>query len=380
MDFRRSISSFFIAAALSASLACGGGAKKVVVSEEMRDGRDRELYAQGLQELKKRKYEQGRLLLNTMISTYDGSPLLPLAKLLIADSFYREGGTSNLNQAEAEYREWFQFFPQSPLADDVLLKIAEIHVRQIGPANQDISEARRAERELLKIAREYPQSTLNPQVQDYLKFVREQLGMHELGIARLAFRNKQINGVLIRTTNIIKNYPEFTYMDEALYLNGVSQVEKEDTPKAAEAFARIVREYPKSEYRDKSAEYLERFQIEVPEPKEGVVEKDVIRKSFIKRKFEEVFGASTDVSKEGILLRKDDTVNAEVAEILNKAGVPSETITPESQRTGVKGIAQTYGQVTSSDAEVKSDDKKKKEKEKKAKKRKDDDAAESQKE
>ena len=46
-------------------------------------------------------------------------PDVPLAKLLVADSFYREGGSSNLAQADVEYREWLQFFPQHPLADDV---------------------------------------------------------------------------------------------------------------------------------------------------------------------------------------------------------------------------------------------------------------------
>lgn len=332
-----------LTALVAASLACGSPKKKVT-TEEIREGRDRELYAEGLRAMRKRRYEEGRLLLSTLIGSYDGSPLLPLAKLLIADSFYREGGASSLAQADVEYREWLQFFPQHPLADDVLLKIAQIHVRQIGPANLDNTEARRAERELMRLAREYPQSKLQPQVQEYLKFTREQLGMHSLGVARLYFKQQKYVAVKGRCESIIRNYPDFTYMDEALFLHGVALTQLEDTPEAAKSFARIVREYPNSEWRDKAAEYLERFGVEVPAPAEGAEVRQVVRKSFIKRKFEEIFGPSAAVSKEGIILKKDDTIDPEVEELLVSLGVRTDVVTPESTVTGQGKQMQTYGQ------------------------------------
>lgn len=109
---KRSWALLALTACLAASLACGSPKKKVT-TEEVREGRDRELYAEGLRAMRKRRYEEGRLLLSTLIGSYDGSPLLPLAKLLIADSFYREGGASSLAQADVEYREWLQFSPAS---------------------------------------------------------------------------------------------------------------------------------------------------------------------------------------------------------------------------------------------------------------------------
>ncbi|OYT73153.1 MAG: hypothetical protein CFK52_02480 [Chloracidobacterium sp. CP2_5A] len=329
-------------ALMAASLACGSPKKKVT-TEEAREGRDRELYAEGLRAMRKRRYEEGRLLLSTLIGSYDGSPLLPLAKLLIADSFYREGGSSSLAQADVEYREWLQFFPQHPLADDVLLKIAQIHVRQIGPANLDNSEARRAERELLRLTREYPQSKLQPQVQEYLKFTREQLGMHSLGVARLYFKQQKYVAVKGRCEGIIRSYPDFTYLDEALFLHGVSLTQLEDTPEAAKSFARLVREYPNSEWRDKAAEYLERFGVEVPAPAEGAEVRQVVRKGFIKRKFEEIFGPTASVTKEGIILKKDDTIDPEVEELLVNLGVRTDVVTPDSTLTGQGKQIQTYG-------------------------------------
>lgn len=383
MKFQRAIVSLILTAFVAASIACGGGAKSKVSSEEVREGRDRELYAEGLRSMRRKRYEEGRLLLGTLISTYDGSPLLPLAKLLVADSFYREGGSSNLAQADVEYREWLQFFPQHPLADDVLLKIAQIHVRQLGPYNQDISEARRAERELLRLTREYPQSALNEQVKEYLKFVREQLGMHSLDIARLYFKQQRQNAVKGRCEQIMKNYPEFTLMDEVLFLHGVVLAELEDTPTAAKSFGRLVREYPKSPFRDKAAEYLERFQVPIPDADPNGIERVIARKGFMKRKFEEIFGPSAEVPKEGIILRKDDSIDPEVEKLLAQAGVRADVITPDSIVNNNKGRrAGTYNgtdpnsgqpkaandpqpKTPSNEPTVKTDDKKKDKKKKK---------------
>jgi outer membrane protein assembly factor BamD len=384
MKFQRAIVSLILTAFVAASLACGGGAKSKVSTEEVREGRDRELYAEGLRSMRRKRYEEGRLLLGTLISTYDGSPLLPLAKLLMADSFYREGGSSNLAQADVEYREWLQFFPQHPLADDVLLKIAQIHVRQLGPYNQDISEARRAERELLRLTREYPQSALNDQVKEYLKFVREQLGMHSLDIARLYFKQQRPNAVKGRCEQILKNYPEFTLTDEVLFLHGVVLAELEDTPSAGKSFARIVRDFPESKYRDKAAEFLERFQVPIPDADPNAKPIYAARKGFIKRKFEEIFGPSADVPKEGIILRKDDSIDPEVEKLLAQAGVRVDVITPDSIVNNNKGQrAGTYNgkdsnpaqpnkpsndpqpKTTSNEPTVKPDDKKKDKKKKK---------------
>lgn len=168
--------------------------------------------------------------------------------------------------------------------------------------------------------------------------------MHSLGVARLYFKQQKYVAVKGRCESIIRNYPDFTYMDETLFLHGVALTHLEDTPEAAKSFARIVREYPNSEWRDKAAEYLERFGVEVPAPAEGAEVKQVVRKSFIKRKFEEIFGPSASVTKEGIILKKDDTIDPEVEELLVSLGVRTDVITPESTITGQGKQIQTYGQ------------------------------------
>ncbi|HMS43344.1 MAG TPA: hypothetical protein PKE69_24150, partial [Pyrinomonadaceae bacterium] len=66
-------------------------------------GRDKELFIIATREVRKNNYDVGRLLFQTIITTYPDSPYLPMAKLAVADSFYLEGSTSALIQAAAAY-------------------------------------------------------------------------------------------------------------------------------------------------------------------------------------------------------------------------------------------------------------------------------------
>jgi TolA-binding protein len=101
-------------------------------------GRDRVLFEEGAKEVRKGRFDTGRLLFATIINTYPDSAFLPLAKLAIADSFFLEGTTSALIQAAQAYQDWLTFFPTDPLADDAMLKVAEAEMRQMGLSDRDI--------------------------------------------------------------------------------------------------------------------------------------------------------------------------------------------------------------------------------------------------
>ncbi|MEN3332658.1 MAG: outer membrane protein assembly factor BamD [Blastocatellia bacterium] len=68
--------------------ACGGKPKSKITFEDAKGpGRDAELMHDGFDALRKGNFDQGRILLNTMINTYTDSPLIKMAKLAIADSY-----------------------------------------------------------------------------------------------------------------------------------------------------------------------------------------------------------------------------------------------------------------------------------------------------
>jgi len=67
---------------------------------------DKILYDRAIKDIKKGRHEVGRLTLQTLINTYPDSEYLADAKLAIADSYYKEGGSANLTQAIAAYKDF----------------------------------------------------------------------------------------------------------------------------------------------------------------------------------------------------------------------------------------------------------------------------------
>ncbi len=226
-------------------------------------GRDKELFIVATREVRKNNYDVGRLLFQTIITTYPDSPYLPMAKLAVADSFYLEGSTSALIQAGAAYQDWLTFFPTHPLADRVLLKIAESQMRQIGLPDRDSSKAKVAEQRLKALLQQYPNSILRKNVEERLGQVQDNLGLHNLYIANyyytLSVSQKKggLKGAQSRYREILDKYPNFSFMDEAIFKLAVTYQIEEETDQAARYFQQIVRDFPNSEYVAKSKEQLE---------------------------------------------------------------------------------------------------------------------------
>ena len=77
---------------------------------------DKELFDKAMLALKKGRFDVARLDLQTMLNTYPESEFRMRAKLAVGDSWFKEGGTAALTQAEAEYKDFITFFPNAPEA------------------------------------------------------------------------------------------------------------------------------------------------------------------------------------------------------------------------------------------------------------------------
>ncbi len=238
----------------------------------VRPGRDKELFIVATREVRKGNHEVGRLLFNVIITTYAESQYLPMSKLAIADSFYLEGDSSNLIQAVASYQDWLAFFPTHPLADRVLLKIAESEMRQVGRPDRDATRAKRAEQKLKVMIQQYPNSLLMGEAKKRLIEVQDNLGLYNLYIGNFYYRRAidqkrqtGLKGAQSRYREILAKYPDFGYMDEALFRIAITYQAEEETDEASKYFQRIVRDYPNSEFLEKAKEQLTLMGATVPE-------------------------------------------------------------------------------------------------------------------
>ena len=123
---------------------------------------DKVLFDRAMDAMKHNRFDVARMTLQTLINTYPDSEYIARAKLAVADSWYAEGGSTALQQAEIEYKDFKTFFPNMPEAAEAQLKVANIHYQEMEKPDRDFTHAMRAEEEYRALIQEYPDSKLVP--------------------------------------------------------------------------------------------------------------------------------------------------------------------------------------------------------------------------
>ena len=287
------------------------------LTEQTAPGRDRILFEEAAKQVRKGNHETGRLLFTTIITTYPDSQFLPLAKLAIADSFYLEGGTSQLIQAASGYQDWLTFFPTDPLADAAMLKVAEAEMRQMGLPDREITHARKAEQRLKALLQQYPQTKLRPDVEERLREVQENLAMHNFLIGeqyrqRYIANHGGLKGAQLRYKEILDKYPCFSFMDDTLFRLAWTYQIEEEPDEAAKYYQQILKNYPDSAYADKAREQLSIIGVAPPEKATPNTCAKREEKGFMSNLMQQVGGrADVTVGKDGILISRSRKEGAE---------------------------------------------------------------------
>jgi len=193
---------------------------------------------------------------------------LAKSKLAIADSWYRQGTSTDLAQAEAEYRDFITFFPTMPEAGEAQMRVAMIHYRGMEKADRDPTHARRAEQEFQRLLMSYPNGPFVPVAEQRLREVQEVLALGIFEIGRYYFLNAADRAAQPRLKELVERYPYFSGADSALYFLGRSVERVSGKEKAEEAslyYSRIVRDYPLSVHADDARQHLQALGSPVPE-------------------------------------------------------------------------------------------------------------------
>src|SRR3974390_559966 len=144
---------------------------------------DKQLYEKAMNDIKRGKHEVGRLGLQTLINTYPDSEYLAKAKLAIADSYFKEGGTSNITQAIAGYKDFIVFFPFLPEAAYAQMQVAMANYNEMDKPDRDNTTAKQAEEEFQTFLQKYPKDPLAPQAEQRLRDVQEVIAEGQFRIA-----------------------------------------------------------------------------------------------------------------------------------------------------------------------------------------------------
>ncbi len=230
---------------------------------------DKTLFDRAVTDLEKSRYEIARLTLQTLINTYPDSEYLAKSKLAIADSWYRQGGTSGLAQAEAEYKDFITFFPNMEEAVEAQLKVAMIHYQQMEKPDRDATHAKRAQDEFKQLLIQFPNSKFTEEAQQRLREVQEVIGEGEFRVGRQYFLKGSNRASVMRLKDLTENYPFYSQSDEALWMLGQSYERggKEFRDLAAGSYSKILTDYPLSERAEEVKHKLGEWKKPIPEAK-----------------------------------------------------------------------------------------------------------------
>src|ERR1700746_1245694 len=181
---------------------------------------DKVLFDRSMDAMKHNRFDVARMTLQTLINTYPDSEFIARAKLGVADSWYAEGGTTALAQAEIEYKDFITFFPNMPEAAEAQLKIANIHYQEMEKPDRDFTHAARAEEEYRTLIMQWPDSKLVPEAKQRLREVQEVIAQREFGVGRFYYLRQSYPAAIARLRSLVEKYPLYSKADEALYLLG----------------------------------------------------------------------------------------------------------------------------------------------------------------
>jgi outer membrane protein assembly factor BamD len=256
------------AGAIVATSACGFKRKKYEnpITKDTQQP-DKILFDKSIRDIEKGRYELARLTLNTLINTYDTSEYLAKAKLAIADSWYREGGTHGMAQAEAEYKDFILFYPAMEEAAESQKRICDIHIDLMEKADRDPNNALRAEYECKQLITQFPNSKFVPETQQKLRNVQEALASSEMAVADFYHKKGANSAADNRYSGLVQQYPLFSRADFALWedADSLRKMGKPAREKEGEALQKIVRDYPLSPWVELSKRRLKELEMTIPE-------------------------------------------------------------------------------------------------------------------
>ncbi len=246
---------------------------------------DKVLFDRAAAALKRNKFDVARLTLQTLINTYPDSEYVARAKLTVGDTWYLEGGSAALAQAEIEYKDFITFFPNMPEAAEAQLRVGDIHYKQMEKPDRDYTHAKRAEDEYRQMILQFPDHPKVDEAKTRLRQVQEVLAEREFRIGQFYFRRESWIAAAARLKSVTDTYPLYSGADEALFMLGnayenqiemaragqISETGKGKliqhlTDQAAAAYTRIVTRYPAMYRAEDAKERLEVLKRPVPTP------------------------------------------------------------------------------------------------------------------
>ena len=227
---------------------CSGAKKPDKLTQELLARPKEELFQKGKALIENKKYDQGRKYLTFVFETYPNDPLGRDALLMVADSFFKQGGSGAYTEARFRYRDYLNLYPGAPRRDYARYQFALTYDKEMERPDRDQTPTREAIDQYQALIREYPTSGFAGAARERVRLLQDVLAEHEFSVGYFYMRKGAASAALARFTDLEQRYPEYGARDK-LYFYAARVLEKLGRRQEAERYyARLTTEFPDSEY------------------------------------------------------------------------------------------------------------------------------------
>ena len=203
----------------------------------------------------KGSYLTASQLLEEIYPLYLGTEKGDSILFLFASSYYRN---ADYLIAAFYFNDFLRKYPQSPRAEDAAFYRAKAYYLNSPDYNLDQTDTYLAKENLEMFANYYPKGEHIEEVNVMLDSVRNKLALKDFSIAMMYYRTKNYKSAQIAFQNLMKDYADSKYVEEALFImmkNNYEYAMKSVEAKKLERFQMVIdvkhklkAKYPTSPY------------------------------------------------------------------------------------------------------------------------------------
>jgi outer membrane protein assembly factor BamD len=208
---------------------------------------DQAIWDAGQKAIQSKQWESARQHFRRIVDGFPNSPHNAAARLAIAETYVKEGGSTNDLLAVGAYREFLTLFPSHPKSDFAQFEIGEAYFRRRNGPDRDQTDTHEALAEYQRLLELYPESPYAEKARERITEARQSLARAEFLAGYFYQRTREAcRSALLRYQVVLKDYPDYRQTDEVLYRTGECLIETGRGGEAMPHLDRLVREHPQS--------------------------------------------------------------------------------------------------------------------------------------
>lgn len=237
------------AAALLLALPFAACAHTGVDVASLSSSSDQVVWEAGQKALGKKNFESARQHFKRIVDGFPQSQYLPGARLGLADSHFKEGGSANFVLAVSQYRDFLTLYPSHPKSDYAQYQVAESYFHQKNSSDRDQGPTEKSLAEYQRLLDIYPQSPFVEPARGRIRECRQSLAKAEFNAGFFYQKTRQAwRAAILRYEGIVNDYPDYERVDEVLFRISECLAASGRKAEALPYLARLLAEYPTSEF------------------------------------------------------------------------------------------------------------------------------------